>query len=277
MAQRGLWWAILAAAGVAGAAVYESRRPSASGTPHTIPGLQTTIVGPSGAVQVDVPGYLPDIHTSFTNTSTGVEVIQISAVAMVYAAGSTQLLIDTRPGHGYPGGGVSGAPSGIKTEVSLSPGETVVLPWTMAVSGSTPKGPYTIQVSIEGVSGVPNATFTDSTTWTLDVLSKPEANVSFTGGPTGTIDLQIGETTTLASLTTVLSNTGQGTGTFSMGVQSVDTNSTSVISWLTSTGLASESFVLSGGASATMTWTATISNAQAAEAGTYSNQADVSW
>lgn len=120
-----------------------------------------------------------------------------------------------------------------------------------------------------------NALFVDATKWTLDVLTPPDAAVSFSGGPSGTVDVVEGETAVL-TMTTILQNTGGDTGTFSISASSA--GGSSVINWASSGVATVTGIKLAPGSSVSISWQATVTGSNpAVQDGTYTTQAAVSW
>lgn len=115
------------------------------------------------------------------------------------------------------------------------------------------------------------ATFEAPAAFTLVVQSPPNASVSFSGGPSSTIDVEVNETVTFPALTTTLTNTGETAGVFSISV--VSTSSSGSLTWSgNGSGIS-----LAAGASASVTWNLSVTAGSTPSTTTYQTYADVSW
>gem|GEM_PF-5513112 len=259
-----------------------SEQPTQSGTD-----IEVTWggVGAGGTFTPAQDGYLPDLLTTIRNPSGAAHHYQV-------AVGSPQFpwFLDTRAGHGVPSDiARSGTPSMPGIGFTLAAGQVITLPWTTLWSSSYGTGPFEVQLAVV-VDSMSQQTFTDPTTFTISVTQTPPAPaVSFSGGPSGTISIDEGASATLPTLTTVLTNTGQATGTFTMtcaitgptsGLWYVaSAPSSATIGDYANVGVNNSGvqITLAGGASATITWSTQWTDAQPNQDGTYTTVATVSW
>ena len=276
----------LGAVVVTGAIILIVRRKTA-----TAPAVQTgtdvkvEFSGISGGTSASPDGYLPDLVTTITNTAATAEVFTIAA-----STGAFPWLLDTRAGHGLSAN-IAPASSTLniaKIEIQMQPGETITLPWTAQYHSSYGQGPFTNTLTVE-VGAMPSQTFSDSATWALSVTVTPaQAEVTFSGGPS-TQTIAEGSNATLPTLSTVLTNTGQASATFTMTcaisgptaarwyVSSAPSNVTKGDFANVGVSNSGAQVTLAGGASVTIQWSTVWDDAQPAEDGTYTNVASVSW
>lgn len=125
-------------------------------------------------------------------------------------------------------------------------------------------------------------TFTDPTTFTIEVSTSPAtAGLQFSGGPSGTLTVAEGGTLDLPRLTTVVTNTGQQSGSYTvtMGLSgpisgswyAASLNGNAYGTPPTTVG----PFTLAPGATATIVWGTQFEDAVPSQAGTYTTTAVV--
>lgn len=262
-----------------GSSPYQS--PVLGGGAQAQPAVAVTFTGgPAGATPDPEGGNLANLTTVLANSGTAVATVTLS-IAVVPATGSTYT---GGKWYVYPGQpGNSTASGQAQVTVAVAAGSQVSILWGSTWSGN----PGTYQnVATVGVSGMPTQTFTDQQGFTI-VAQAPAAPATpaaaalgFSGGPSGTITGTVGATQQLGPLTTTLQNTGQTSGTFTV---SVAINGPAAGTWYSTYGLASGAngvatvtVTLAAGQSVAIPWY-TAWTFEAANAGTYSNVATVSW
>jgi hypothetical protein len=240
------------------------RKPAPS--PSPLPGVQFS--GISGEVAVPYGGALPTLTTVLTNHSSVAETYTLTCTS-----GSIVWQTST-------------------PTVTVPPAGSVTVHWNATYSAADGPGPF-VPILVVEASGMATQTFMDSSQFSVTVIAAaPAAQLSFSGGPSGTETANQGANLSLPSLTTVLTNSGNASGTFTISVTSTQTatgsgeapSSPATIAWTAtqdsvsgtySAPTASPSVRLSAGASVNITWTATITDVQPAEAGTYRTEATV--
>lgn len=253
--------------------------PVLGGGAQAQPAVTVTFTGgPAGSIPDPEGGNLANLTTILANSGTAAATVTLS-IAVVPATGSTYTGGKWYAYPGQPGNSTStGQP---QVTVAVAAGSQVSILWGSTWSGN----PGTYQnIATVGVSGMPSQTFTDNQTFTI-VAQAPAstpaaAALGFSGGPSGTITGTVGATQQLGPLTTTLQNTGQTSGTFTV---SVAINGPAPGTWYSTYGLASGAngvatitVTLAGGQSVAIPWY-TAWTFEAANAGTYSNVATVSW
>lgn len=253
---------LLGAAGLA-AVVYEvtKKKPAAGGTTTATP--QVTFSGIEGAISPGSGGALPALVTSFLNPDSAPHTYAVSA-----ASGPITWTPDT-------------------TSFTLQPNGSRNVNWSATWTSSEGSGPFQTVLSV-GVDSLATQSFTDPTTFTISVSQSPAAaSVQFEDGPSGTVTIQEGQSLSLPELKTVVTNTGQQSGSFT--VSAPLSGPAGNLAWYAASFSPSSGgsqgfsnpptsvgpFTLAAGEAATIVWGTVFEDAQISDDGTYTTIVNV--
>jgi len=269
----------VAVAAVAGYEGWKLAHPSVAPSPSPVgtgaaPKVSLAFSGgPSGTIANPNGGRLPDLVTTLGNTGSTTATVTVSCPIQTAGGGATAFKWFAYSGQS----GLTYNSDRSQVTVAVPAGGSVSVRWSTTWSGNP--GTYQIVAIVEG-SGVPTQTFTDSQTFTIQSETPAQAQVAFSGGPSGAVSGQQGQTQHLGPLTTVLQNVGETTGSFTI---SVVASGPAPATWYTTYGLSSGAsgvpqvtVSLAPGQSVSIDWY-TDWTFEASNAGTYQNVATVSW
>lgn len=201
----------LGLAGLLVGSTYLLSRRKATGSPgQTAPTMDVKVAfsgGPAGTLPDPKGGNLPDLTTTVTNTGNAEAQIKLSVP--IVGPGGEQVPFRWSA---YPDqDGLTYNPDRSQVSLTLPPGQSKAIKWRANWSGNP--GNYQ-SVAIVEVSGMPQKAFSGPS-FTIAAIPA-DANLTFSGGPSGTIqDPQGGR---LPDLVTALQNTGGLPATFTVRV-----------------------------------------------------------
>lgn len=245
------------AAGAVGLAVILATRGKPTSGAAQTQEIQLTFSGISGQVSVADGGALPTLVTAIGNPDTAAHTYTLSVTS----------------------GPIQWAPDA--NAFTLQPGQSRNINWAATYESSYGTGPFETIATVE-VDSMPTKTFTDPTTFGVEVATAADIELQFSGGPSGTLTAAAGATITPQALGTTITNKGGTSATVAVSVAisgpiSGKWYASEVNGQQLSQSTATPSVTIGPGQTASIIWGTQFDNAQPSYNGTYTNTASVSW